>query len=86
MNGKGFSSTDPVAFKIPKVIETLCLNPIDFRVFFLFPPWSISGSGVCLSKGLNELSCAKGEKEEGSSLGASTLEKVMEVLLVSFML
>lgn len=85
MNGKGFSSTDPVAFKTPKVIETLCLNSIDFQ-FFLFPPWSISGSGVCLSKGLNELSCAKGEKEEGSSLGPSAHEKVMEFLLVSFML
>ncbi|KAF8692977.1 hypothetical protein HU200_039343 [Digitaria exilis] len=46
--GKGFSSTDPVAFKIPK--------------------------------GLNKMSCAKGEKEEGSSLGASTLEKRWELL------
>ncbi|PUZ76784.1 hypothetical protein GQ55_1G317900 [Panicum hallii var. hallii] len=46
--GKGYSSTDPVAFKIPK--------------------------------GLDEMSCEKGEKEEGSSLGPSALKKRRELL------
>jgi hypothetical protein len=83
--GKGYSSTVPVAFKIPKASEALCLDSVHFWALFIHP-WSISESCVCLFKGLDEMSCEKGEKEEGSSLGPSALKKVIEVSACSFMM